>query len=465
MYPSRAPPIPCGCIYRSVHFGVEPVPNLCVELRGYNAGEGPDENCAFPNGGVNTPSTTGCSSWWDPREAPPKFQQMQRTDDPGGSFAFVTPESGMVLIFAAYAHGGDYPTTVRFLQHRADDGSTGAAAQQHRRHVTPGVESGRLEVRINLSERTGVAELLSWSASARENDHSPCALGKAVGVNDGSAIWGGTRVVQLSTSTSSLQYVPGWVDHHDLTGGDALAGSGLDHLSITREGAGNRETPTGQQQLAALLRSSCLNYGQQGAGLWEANPAVCAIFHSALETEQVRESLVQTLAELMEKVRYDMGIRGIAEAAIAFGGMLFLLCKLLSCFFGVSSASEDGYGHIAEDGYGHVTSTGGNSEHMSDTMVGAFDRSMGGMSQLAITEPRHLAESNVRTTENGRSDDWGRPKRVVANTAEGTHDLDAFSSMFSALDNEMSPSVAPKEGSSVGLPQRLIRDKYVVFEQ
>ncbi|CAM9651294.1 unnamed protein product, partial [Laminaria digitata] len=187
----------------SVHFGVEPVPKLCVELRGYNAGEGPDENCAFPNGGVNTPSTTGCSSWWDPREAPPKFQQMQRTDDPGGSFAFVTPESGMVLIFAAYAHGGDYPTTVRFLQHRADDGSTGAAAQQHRKHVTPGFESGRLEVRINLSERTDMAELLSWSASARENDHSPCALGKAVGVDDGSVIWGGTRVVPLSTSTSS----------------------------------------------------------------------------------------------------------------------------------------------------------------------------------------------------------------------------------------------------------------------
>lgn len=440
-----------------MHNGVEPVPNVCVELRGYKAGEGPDKKCEFGDGGTNTPSMAGCSSssGWDPSETPPKFQQMQRTDDPGGSFAFVTPESGMVLILAAYSHGGDYPTAVRFLQHRTGDGPT-AAAEQHRRHVTPGVESGRLKVRLDLSERTDMLELLPWGASARENDHSPCALDSAVDLDDGSATWGGTRVVPLSTSSSALQLVSDWVKH-GLMGGNTPADSGINRLSIAREGSDGDETATSLQQLAALLRSSCLNYGQQRAGLWEANAAVCAIFHSALETQQAHESIVHNLVVFMEQAGYNVGIRGIAEAPFAFGSILVFLCILLSCFFRVSSTSEDGYGHI--------NSAGGSSQDMRDTTVGAFDSSIG-ISQQAIAAPSHHGESNMRTT-NRRSDAWGRPKRVVANTADGKGDFDAFSSMFSTLDetSRRTNSVETKWASGVGPSQSWIRDNFDVFEQ
>lgn len=437
-----------------MHIGVDPVPNVCLELRGYEAAEGPDEKCTFLDGGTKTPSMAECcsSSWWDPNEAPPKFQQVQRTGGPSGSFAFVTPESGMVLILAAYSYGGDYPTAVRFLQHRTGDAST-AAAEQHRRHVTPGVESGRLEVRINLSEGTDMPELLSWSASAREYDNSPCTLDRTVNSEDGPAIWGGTRVVPLSTSSSALQFVPGWVKH-DLVGGDPPANSGVNHLSIAREELCARETVTGLQQLAALMRPSCLNYGQQRAGLWEANAAVCAIFHSALETEQARGSIVQKLVVFMEQVSYNMGMRGIAEAAIAFGGILVLLCVLLLCFFRVSSTSEDEHGH--------GSSAGGSSQDTFNTMVGAFDSSTGVMSRLAIAAPSHLAESNMMT-ENRRRNAWGRPKRV-SNTTDGTDDCDAFSSMFRTLDETSRRNVGTK-GVSDGPPQSWICDDYVVFEQ
>lgn len=442
-----------------MHIGVEPVPNICVELRGYAAGEGPDEKCAFRDVGTNTPSMAGCSSngSWDPSDAPPKFRQMQRTGDPAGSFAFVTPESGLVLVLAAYSHGGDYPTAVRFLQHRAGDDST-AAAEQHRRHVTPGVESGRLEVRINLSESTDMPELLPWSASARENDHSPCALDDAVDFEDGSARLGGTRVVPLSTSSSALQFVPGWVNH-DVTSGNTPADSGIHRNSIAREGFDGRDTATGLQQLAALLRPSCLNYGQQRAGLWEANAAVCAIFYSALETEQAHESIAHNLVAFVEQVRYNLGIRGIAEVAVAFGGILVLLSMIIFCFFRDSRSTS-------EDRYGPIHYAGSSSQDMSDTMVGAFDGSIGGISQLAIAAPNHLAESNAMATETGRGDAWGRPKRVVANTTDGTDEFDAFSSMFSTLDETSRRNVETKGMSSVGPPQQgWIRDNYVVFEQ
>lgn len=441
-----------------MHIGAESVPNICVELRGYAAGEGPDEKCAFRDVGTNTPSMAGCSSngSWDPSDAPPKFRQMQRTGDPAGSFAFVTPESGLVLVLAAYSHGGDYPTAVRFLQHRAGDGST-ATAEQHRRHVTPGVESGRLEVRINLSESTDMPELLSWSASARENDHSPCAVDGAIDFEDVSARWGSTRVVPLSTSSSALQFVPGWVNH-DVTSGNTPADSGIHRHSIAREGFDDGDPATGLQQLAALLRPSCLNYGQQRAGLWEANAAVCAIFHSSLEREQAHEGIVQNLVEFLEQVRYNLGIRGIAEAAIAFGGILVLVYMLVSCFFRKSSTSEDGYGHIDY--------AGSSSQDVSNTMVGAFDSSIGEVSQLAIAAPSHLAESNAMLTGNRRSDTWGRPKRVVANTTDGTDEFDAFSSMFSTLDETSRRNVETKGMSSVRPPQQgWIRDNYVVFEQ
>ena len=440
---------------RSVHIGVEPVRNVCVELRGYKIGEGPEEKCTLRDGGTKTPSMAECSSssWWDRNEAPPKFLQMQRTDDPSGSFAFVTPESGMILSLAVYSHGGDYPTAVRFLQHHTGDAST-AAAEQHRWHVSPGVESGKLEVRINLAEGTDMPELLSWSATARENDNSPCALDRMVDFEDGPAIWGGTRVVPLSTSSSALQFVPSWLKH-DLVGGNRPANSGINLLLIAREGFDDRETATGLQQLAALMRPSCLNYGQQRAGLWEANAAVCAIFNSALQPEPAHESILQKLIVSVGQMNYNVGTRGILEAAIAFGSILVSLCVFLSCIFRVSSTSEDEYVCIR--------STGGSSQDITNTVVGAFDSSTGGMSHLAIAAPSHLAESNV-VNKNRRSNAWGRPKRVVPNTTEGTDDYDAFSSMFSTLDDTYRRGVGTK-GESDGPPQSWICDHYVVFEQ
>lgn len=468
-----------------------PVPNLCVELRGYLAGEGPDQKCAFQDGGA-----AGCSSWWDPSEAPPKFQQLQRTDDPGGSFAFVTPASGMVLILAEYSHGGDYPTSVRFLQHQhphTDDGPTsGGGAQdrwqhhrgdgstlrgaQDRRHEMYGVDSGRMEVRINLSEGTDIKpEMLLWSVTARESDHSPCALESTADVDDRSTMWGGT--------SSALQDLPSWGNRHDLTDGntpvEGIIGhrsSVIGHRSSARERDDDRETSLTSLQLTALLRSSCLDYGQQRAGLWEANTAVCGIFHSALETEQAHEDVlqniiqnivqnvfqntIQSLVVVMRHVRSRRGVRGIVEAVVAFGGILFLLIKLLWCLFGASSwSSDDGYDHVSS-----ACSVGGNSESLNDSMAGAFGRSTGGVSQPAREDYRRVDAM----PESRRSDTWGMPTRVVANTTgDGGDDFDAFSSMFSTLDEEISSlGEASKEEVGRVVPrQSWARGSYVVFEQ
>lgn len=494
---------------RSVYFGEDvPVRNLCVELRGYKTGEGPDENCAFRYGGA-----AGCSSWWDPSLAPPRFRQLQRTDSLSGSFAFVTQESGMDLMLAAYSHGGDYPTSVHFLQrqhHGTDDGSTlsgaahgrlqdrhgdvstsrGVEQDADRRHETYGIESGRLEVRINLAEQTGiVAELSMWSATARENDHSPCALENTADVDDRSTMWSGTRVAMLSVggTSSELYDILSWGNRHDLTGGHTPIESAIGHLSnvvghrsVEREGNDGHETsPTGLQ-LTELLRSSCSDYAQQQVGLWEANVAVCGIFRSALpKTEKIHDEVVQNVVQnivpnvlqttvhnlvvLMGQVRSSMGMRGIAEAMIAFGGALFLLRKLLSCLFGVSSClSEYGYDHVSS-----ARSAGGNPESLNDLMTGAagasFDKSIGGVSQLASAEHRE----DDAMTENRTSDVWGRPTRVVANiTSDGNDGFDAFSSMFSTLDDDMSSlNVASKEVSGAVPRQSRTRGSYVVFEQ
>ena len=191
---------------RSVHFGVAPVPNLCVELRGYDADAVETEASGLDS--ATAPVSEG-HAWrrWEKNEAEPSFLQLQRTGKSDGSFAFVTPESGLVLVLAAYFPGLDYPTAVRVFRAGPDSSSSRSSDQTQRTPIgeaggdeassalpsasTLDVDSGRLQVHIDLAGGTHAPDVL-WSAAARENDQSPCARSEALSRSSGSRATGFT---------------------------------------------------------------------------------------------------------------------------------------------------------------------------------------------------------------------------------------------------------------------------------
>eukprot|EP00752_Nemacystus_decipiens_P002411 g2273.t1 len=274
----------------SVHFGVVPVPNLCVELRGYdpaaaeeasasesasasasastsgppNAGNGKDDD----NGnGVATASVTPGHSWHSWGEGKPKFLELQRTGETDGSFAFVTPESGVVLVVAAYPHSGENPI-VRVFPDDSRKG-TGHISDQVTDLVANGGEasafgtdSGRVQMHIDLSESTHAPEVL-WSASssaaARGRDRSPCARHDAAAAGE---------------EAPSAPQRNGW--------------SLGEEVSRRYHGVGGEEKVNQDQAgvevaLTALLRSSLRYLRELHSSCWAASAAVRASFRSRLE--------------------------------------------------------------------------------------------------------------------------------------------------------------------------------------
>lgn len=180
---------------RSVHFGIVPVPNLCVELRGYDddavAVEEFSNSATDANGDAATPPTAGGHAWSDWGDTEPRFRQLQRTGKSDGSFVFVTPETGVTLVLAAYSNGGESSDVLRVFPDgpsSSGDKTIFTAAQEERAIARGevassafGVESGRLLMHIDLAGGGGIhAPEVLWSAASRENDQSPCARTEAM---------------------------------------------------------------------------------------------------------------------------------------------------------------------------------------------------------------------------------------------------------------------------------------------
>lgn len=318
-----------------MHFGVVPVPNLCVELRGYDAAavEG-----SSPSSSTPAASTAGAThAWPDWGEQEPRFLQLQRTGQSDGSFVFVTPDTEKItLVLAAYSNGGDHPDVIRYAFPPEDgpssrsggDKITATAAQEEEfaRGETVssafGVDSGRLQMHIDLARegRGGgmhAPEML-WSAASRENDQSPCARREqAVSSSSSSSGGAATRVADEAgdAQQAPAPSPPPTLDVPSKLGGGGGGGMQQDNdpppaaATVTRD-----EEPSSTQQhvggwpkfsaevgrvyhasgfgdkvdqsataLTALLQSSYWNFVQQlGTGLWETSAAVCDFLRSWL---------------------------------------------------------------------------------------------------------------------------------------------------------------------------------------
>lgn len=267
-----------------MHFGVVPVPNLCVELRGYDATATEETSASAStsgpahsgNGddGVATASVTAGHNWHGWGEAKPRFLQLQRTGESDGSFAFVTPSSGMLLVVAAYPHGGENPIVRVF----PDETSAGQGASGVGGGASAfGADSGRVQMHIDLSEGTHASEVL-WSAAAREKDQSPCARHEATAAMASGSLGAAMGGDKGAAAAAARENTPPAEQRRSWSLGEELS-------QIYHGGGGGGGTVGDQAKMAltALLHSSRRYVGELGAGLWEAKAAVCTLLRSGLQ--------------------------------------------------------------------------------------------------------------------------------------------------------------------------------------
>lgn len=317
------------------------MPNLCVELRGYYAPPAAEEAAASASGsapasasssstsGPPHPGTTGNNGdgngaaataasvttaghsgiwrgWGEEGEeqGKPRFLETQRTGETDGSFLFVTPESGVVLVLAAYPpHSGEENPVVRVVfpddgSHSRGGGKEYASSFSDRgagrraggggggggEASAFGADSGRVLIHIDLSEEEGWAhapEVLLWSASSsaaarRGKDRSPCARHEEAAVEEArgrgrlEAARGDDAAAAAGEAGPSARQRGRWAlgDNDDHGGGSGGDGDKVDQAVAA---------------LTALLRSSRRYLGELGSGCWGASAAVYALLRSGLE--------------------------------------------------------------------------------------------------------------------------------------------------------------------------------------
>lgn len=422
---------------RSVLYRDVPVPNLCVELRGYEAGHTPEDG-APGDSGFTTDDVAGNRGWGWPDRERPRSIQLQRTNSKDGSFAFVTPESDLVLVLAVYSHGGDYPSAIRSVLHRGGyEVEKWEGAQE-----TMGVGSGRLEMHVRLAGHLEAPEVV-WDPPARENDHSPCTRKEvtrtATFTTEGaptspslvaappSLLLGRRHSTTSGTEQRSKQ------DIHDGLPSEPCTAhtSALDCADDLNQTETTRVTPT-----ILLLQSSCWNYGQHGAGLWDMT-GVCEMFHSAPETDCAleRPSLLPLNAiwmALCEPLVREGATWWAIRVALGLGSLaLYGLC---ACHKDAGLRNTHPWTKSAVDQRGR----GGHTDNPADrssipTTIGTTRSPNGGISQTGIAvsqvdEPKGLTSTTGRNTRKFR----GSVKREEMKTAH-IEEVDEFVSMFIAL--------------------------------
>ncbi|CAM9906497.1 unnamed protein product [Scytosiphon promiscuus] len=233
----------------SVRFGAVPIPNLCVELRGYQrytaSEDGPSASSAKAVDGSSASaaaaaSAAGGRAWQGWGEGEPRFLQLGRTEASDGSFTFVTPESGVMLALAAYSPDGDHPAAVR--------------------------------VHIDLLTEDNVhAQETLWTRATADfaNDRSPCARREAANGRIGGG--GGADAATASVSTSSAS-------------GETMANP--DVAPVAPEPGLFPVVDLAATTLMALGRSSLARLSQLGADLWDASADACAALFSGREEER-----------------------------------------------------------------------------------------------------------------------------------------------------------------------------------
>ena len=282
-----------------MRFGVVPVPNLCVELRGYDPSaveEAATTSTTAPThpsnaNGVATASGDSSRGW---EEGKPRFRELQRSGESDGSFMFVAPEpeSGMVLVLAAYPHGGEDPIVRMFRndnyprgkgpnfdQGTAGGPSGGEASASSTSASAFGIASGRVQMHIDLSEGTHAPEAL-WSASSeagRGKDRSPCTRHEAA-VEAGGSLGAATGVDENYATSAAEEQAASARQHGRWSPGEGL---GRIYHGI---GGGGATIDQAKAALTDFLRSSRRYVGELSSGLWKASAVVCAHGRSRLET-------------------------------------------------------------------------------------------------------------------------------------------------------------------------------------
>lgn len=298
-----------------------PLPNLCVELRGYDndavAVEDLSESAPGANTGTATASTAGGHAWPNWGGIEPRFRQLQRTGKSDGSFVFVTPETGVTFVLAAYSNRGDYPDVIRtFPDGPSSGGDETVSCQEEaiaRGEATPsafGVESGRLLMHIDFAGGEGIhAPEVLWSAASRENDQSPCARTEASSssssstgplptphVNSQHADGGGRSGTQQSDPPATTR---------DLHASTHHVSRWTFFLEVLRRVYGDSSSGGNADQARAAVKDVLQS-------LWEAKRAVYDLWRSGLEAAErrVHESTLVSPVWLSVKELPNLFVRG-----------------------------------------------------------------------------------------------------------------------------------------------------------
>lgn len=311
-----------------VHVAGVPAPNMCVELRGYHAtqiGAGYPSVSDYPA----ALDRALLHTWWNSGKNQPQFTHLQRTESSSGSFTVVSPDRALLLAVAVYAHGGDFPTSIRTVGSRIEEGGeAGATARMTRNFGDGGIHSGRIYVGIELDEQIE-AQGLPWDPFARSHDHSPCARKE---VNDAAAAdcyfvgqddFCGDSRLPLSTrakltSLSSPRLVmsdstpSGHGETKNVLDASYVAPAGCQNCDSISGGDSGTGTANDDIALVALLRSSCWNYGQLHRGLWDENHGrICSVFTPLLGGKNdllpTRKAGVVAQTSLLDIARHGTG--------------------------------------------------------------------------------------------------------------------------------------------------------------
>ncbi|CAM9881860.1 unnamed protein product [Ectocarpus sp. 4 AP-2014] len=459
----------------SVHFGVVAIPNLCVELRGYDAGDAAALRTS--TGGVGTATASFAvesDTWRDWHGAEARFSQLQRTRGPEGSFAFVTPDSEVVLVLAAYSEGGDYPAALRVFPDGL--GSSGGGR---------GVGSGRVQVHIDLLEggRSHAPEALLSQAAARENDRSPCARAEAKSKGNSD-----------HPASDSSGPVEGDGD------GGAVAQEALLALDVPYlAGSAGETLAHARVALTALLLFSCSKLGRLAADLWETRVAVGDVLRLAMKKagRYVQESALlvnspawfaQGLSELSswfeqnstrfwweeastqisswsgqrtsEELWTTWWVR-VGSIALSLGLVQQVFVFICRCFGREEDPREEPVGDDDDEGFG---ARGNEPISEADAMVGTFYGQDGKVSRLEIKRfDRPGQPVTVERRGGVLSGVFGRSSRNRSRTAsvDGVSngketEADGFSSMFRALSQPACSTMGPVEGGAEGASQVIV---------
>lgn len=425
---------------RSVHHGAVPIPNLCIELRGYKVEIIPNGSDGFLD--KICPSRPA-GGWSSITKAQPDFLRLQRTEDPDGSFAFVTPEGGMILVLAVFLRGGDYSTPVRsFPDHVQDEKAPQKETDIWRSTTASG--SGRVEMHINLAGSMRTPEVF-WGVSARLNDHSPCLC---EGNCNAAAKF---SIGEQHAGLTQVPATPSLLPTRTLRGLDDPMGAGrtpqADEIWPTNIATQDYTGPADQARedsfvLANLLRAPCSNYGQRGAGLWVENATLCAVFRSVLDPVPIYKSLVSKTTLFLGKHLRNVKIWWIFWPSIVLGSIFFGLVPRHRLVFSFQEADGGQHGSLAGvdidlDGCSTPCCIDNLDDRDDEVVFGIMYGTDGSLSQLAIAQTDVFAASENINERGGKSDEYMSEKQkggFAAKERQWENVDSVFSSMFRAMN-------------------------------